>query len=295
MAVVTLKEFSPNLAKPYNQKGSLHAFWMVFKSKWTIISRYKGFLVFEMIFPTIFAALPIIMGIAFAGSIDAARANFMLQTGTENFVSYMVIGSGIYFIVNTALWNFGMQLRWDQQSGVLESYYLTTTPVPVYLMASGLYALTRSSISFVIGFLIACAVFQVNPTEGDLLFAILFLLIGILPVYGLAFIFGAIILRYKQANTIMGITQWLVSLFMGIFFPITMLPWILRKMAYGFPPSWVTTDVRASLLGLEYYLGSWWADLSMLAFFGILFPIFGYYFYHKIETGSKKNAGLGQF
>ena len=153
MAVVSLKEYSPNLSMTYNQKGALHAFWMVFKSKWTIISRYKGFLLIEMIFPTIFAALPIIMGIAFAGSIEAARGNFMLQTGTENFVSYMVIGSGIYFIVNTALWNFGMQLRWDQQSGVLEAYYLTTTPVPIYLLASGLYALTRSSISFVVGFL----------------------------------------------------------------------------------------------------------------------------------------------
>jgi ABC-2 type transport system permease protein len=270
MAVVTLKEFSPNLVNTYSQKGALHAFWIIFKSKWTIISRYKGFLIFEMIFPTIFAAIPIIMGIAFAGSIDAARGNFMLQTGTRNFVSYMVIGSGIYFIVNTALWNFGMQLRWDQQSGVLESYYLTTTPVPIYLLACGLYALTRSSISFVIGFMIACAIFQVDPTEGDLLFAILFLIVGILPIYGLSFVFGAIILRYKQA-------------------------WILRKMAYGFPPSWVTTDVRASLLGLEYYLGSWWADLSMLAFFGIIFPIFGYYFYNKIETASKKNAGLGQF
>jgi ABC-2 type transport system permease protein len=77
------------------------------------ISRYQGQMVSEIIIPIVFAAMPILLGRAGGG--ENAEAIFEANTGTANYVAYMLIGSSVFSIVSNAFWHIAYWLRREQQ------------------------------------------------------------------------------------------------------------------------------------------------------------------------------------
>ncbi len=88
------------------------------------MSRYPGQLVMDILIPVIFAAMPMLLGRT--GGAEAA-ANFRANTGTSNYVAYLLIGSNVFMIVSLAFWNIAYWLRGEQETGTLEALYLTPT------------------------------------------------------------------------------------------------------------------------------------------------------------------------
>lgn len=258
-----------------------------------LMSRYRGWFLLDIMIPTVIAAIPILIGRAIAGPM--AAENFRLNTGTDNFVAYLLIGSNVFMIVSGALWNFGFWLRREMITGTLEALYLAPTNRWLILSGIGLYGALRSLINFSVAFIVGCLIFRVNPFQGDILLALAFLLLGVIPVYGLSLLYGAIILRIKEANAMIQLAQWLVSFLMGIFFPIAVFPPLLRTVALLFPPTWMNNGVRASLLGIGWFFETWYLDLAVLATFCVVAPLLGYWVFLGTERRVKANQGVGQF
>lgn len=256
-------------------------------------SRYRGWFLLDIMIPTVIAAIPILLGQALAG--PNAGQNFRANTGTDNYVAYLLIGSNIFMIVSGALWNFGFWLRREQQTGTLESIYLAPTSRWLILAGVALYGTLRNGINFGLAFTLGCLVFGVNPLQGDIVLALVFLFLGIIPLYGVSLLYGAIVLKFKEANAMIQLAQWLVSLLMGIFFPITIFPPLLRAVALLFPPTWMNNGVRAALLGVGWFFQTWYFDLAVLAAFCVVTPILGYRVFSETERRIKYNEGLGQF
>ena len=146
-----------------------------------------------------------------------------------------------------------------------------------------------------VAFILGCLIFRVNPFQGDILLALLFLFIGLIPLYGVAFVFGAVVLKIKESQSVLNLMQWLVSFLMGIFFPVTVLPPFLRLVAQLFPPTWVVNGVRSSLLGVGFFLENWYLDLAVLWAFLLFAPLFGIWVFNRTESNLRGNQGIGQF
>jgi ABC-2 type transport system permease protein len=256
-------------------------------------SRYPGWLVLDTVLPTFIAAIPILLGQALAGP-DAAT-NYAANTGTPNYVAYLLIGSNVFWIVIGALWNFGFWLRREQQTGTLEALYLAPTGQGWILVGVALYGAVRSILIFGVAFSLGCLVFQVNPLQGDILLALAFLAIGLIPIYGLSLLYGALVLKLKEASALIQIAQWVLSFLTGIYFPISVFPPLLRAVALLLPPTWMTNGVRASLLGVGWFFQTWYFDLAVLAAFCAIGPLLGYWVFVSTERGIKRNEGVGQF
>jgi ABC-2 type transport system permease protein len=269
------------------------AVWQVALSRVRMQSRYPGWLLLDIALPTFIAAIPILIGQAIAG--PGAAANFAANTGTSNYVAYLLIGSNIFWVVVGALWNFGFWLRREQQTGTLEALYLVPTSQGWILAGVALYGAVRSILIFGIAFSLGCLIFQVNPLKGDILLALAFLAIGIIPIYGLSLLYGALVLKFKEANALIQVAQWLLSFLMGIYFPISVFPPLLRAVALLLPPTWMTNGVRASLLGVGWFFQTWYFDLAVLAAFCAIAPLLGYRVFLGTERGIKRNEGVGQF
>lgn len=276
---------------------SLRTSWGVVRSvavaRLRMMSRYRGWFLLDIMVPTMLAAVPILMGQAIAGPSSAE--NFRLNTGTDNYVAYLLIGSNVFMMVSGALWNFGFWLRREQQTGTLEALYLA--PASKWLILSGvaLYGTLRSLLNFGLAFTLGCLLFRVNPFQGDILLALGFLLLGLIPLYGVSLLYGAIVLKLKEANAMIQLAQWLVAFLMGIFFPIAAFPPLLRAVALLFPPTWMNNGVRASLLGVGWFFQTWYRDLAVLAVFCVVAPILGYWVFLQTERRIKANEGVGQF
>lgn len=257
------------------------------------ISRYPGQLAMEIIIPIVFASMPMLLGRASGG--DAAAENFAANTGTANYVAYLLIGSNVFTLVSNAFWHVAYWLRFEQETGTLESVYLTPTSSLTLVTGVAFYSAARGLVSAGLAYSVGCLIFQVNPLQGDVLLALAFIGAGLAPLYGLTLLFGALVLKVKESNALIGLMQWVVSFLMGIFFPVAALPPLVRLVALLFPPTWMTNGVRSALLGVGFFFGEWYLDLAVLWAFMLFAPMFGFWVFNRVERNVKRNEGMGQF
>jgi ABC-2 type transport system permease protein len=256
------------------------------------ISRYPGEVFMEIVIPIVLAAIPLLLGRS-AG--PDAVANFEAHVGTANYVAYLLIGSNAFMLVSSALWHVAYWLRFEQETGTLEAIYLTPTPSLTLASGVALFSAIRSLTANIIAYVGGCLIFGVNPLQGNLLLAFVFVLVGLTPMFGVTFLFGALVLRVKESNALVGLMQWVVTLLMGIWFPVVALPPLVRLAAYLFPPTWMVNGVRSSLLGVGYFFGTWYADLAVLWVFMLFVPLFSVWVFRRVERGVKLNEGMGEF
>lgn len=257
------------------------------------MSRYPGQLILEIFLPVLFAAMPIFLSRAVPNSDTAV--NFQLNTGTTNYVAYLLIGSTAYIIVTRAFWDVARWLRFEQQVGTLEAIFMTPTNTLVLASGVSVYSALRSVASGLIAYLLGCLVFRVNPFQGDVFLAILFLLLGLPAMYGLAFMFGALIIQVKEMNALLSLTQWSIAFLMGVYYPLTMLPAFFGTIALLLPMTWLVNGVRSAILGVGFFLGAWYYDLLVLLMFSLLLPLVGIWIFQRVERNTRRQQGIGQY
>ena len=263
------------------------------KMRLNLVSRYKGQLFIEILIPIVFAAMPIMLGRATGG--DAAAQNFELNTGTTDYVAFMLIGSVTFMIVSFSFWLVGYWIRFEQETGTLEAIYLT--PTTRFWNAAGisLYSATRSILSGTLAYFVGALIFGLNPFKGALLLAVVFIVFGLIPLFGMTLLFGAVVMKVREANSLVNLMQWGVSLLMGVFFPILVFPPLMQALALAFPPTWMLNGVRSALLGVGYFFNEWYLDLAVLWAFMIIAPLLGYGVFQRVERGIKRREGVGQY
>lgn len=271
----------------------LEAMLAATRTRLLIISRYPGQLFLDVFIPIVMAGMPILLGRAVGGA-NAAQ-NFAANTGTPNYVAYMLLGSSVFTIVSYAFWHLAWWVRWEQETGTLEALYLTPTPSVFIAAGTATYSFLRSIFTATVAYLLGCWIFGVNPFQGQVGLAYVFILVGLLPLYGMALLFGALVLRVKQANALINLMQWGVSFLMGVYFPVHFLPPLLRALALAFPPTWMTNGARAAILGVGYFLGTWYRDLAVLWVFLASAPLLGWQVFRSMENRLRRNEGLGQY
>ncbi len=279
--------------KPPNFKIRLSVALAETKLRFVNATRYPGQMVMEIVLPIIFAAMPMLLGRATAGA--NAGVNFEANTGTANYVAYLLIGSNVFTMVSNAFWHIAYWVRFEQETGTLEAIYITPTSSTNLAAGVAIYSAIRGVTAAVLAFLLGSWVFGVNPFQGDIFLAFTFILVGLIPLYGFAFLFGALVLKIKESNAIISLMQWLVSFLMGIYFPVTVLPPAIRFVAQLFPPTWMVNGVRSSLLGIGFFLEEWYLDFAVLWLFLFIVPLFSLWVFHRVESNLRRNEGIGTF
>jgi ABC-2 type transport system permease protein len=258
-----------------------------------MISRYPAELLIDILTPIVFAAMPILLGRATAG--EQAETIFTQNTGTGEYAAYMLIGSGVFSIVFYAFWNIAYWLRWEMETGTIEALYLSPTHRVWVAAGTAAYSLTRGIFSATTAYFLGSVILGADPLRGDLLLAVAFIAVGLIPLFGMTLLFGATVLKVKQANALVNLMHWVVSFLMGVFFPIAMFPPLLRVLSLLFPPTWMTNGVRAALLGIGFFFKTWYLDLAVLWVAMVIGPLIGYWALRRVETEIRRNEGIGVF
>ena len=280
------------LSRP-SWRANLDVVVTVLIARLKVISRYKGSLLMDMFMPVVFAAMPILLGVAVGGS--SAGQYFQENTGTSNFKLYMLIGACTFTVVSIMLWLVGYWIRREQETGTLESIFLAPAKQVYVLTGVTIYSLLRALSAFVVALVVGSLVFGVNLLEGNILGAIGLLMLGLLPLWGLSMLFGAFIMRVKEANSIINVMTWVVSFLMGVFFPIAMFPPLLQWVAAIFPPTIMNDAMRASLLNLSTFFGSWYISLAVMCAAAFTVPLVGYGVFTFTGRSVRRKEGVGQY
>ena len=267
-----------------------HALSAIVRKDWKQYWRYPLNAVSTIFQPVIWLAPVYFMGKAF--STNGQALGFAQYSGTADYMSFLILGAIIGNFVNAVFWGMGYSLKNDMDSGVMESNWLTPIPRLTILIGHSVTNLIVTTITS-FGMLIVCKmVFGFNPT-GDVLKAVGVIIPMLIGLYGFGFAFAGIVLILREANTLVDTSAFMVQVFSGSDFPVTVLPKWLLPISLLLPLTYGLDATRGLLLNTTT-LFSIEAEIALLIVFMFVMLWFGSWIFHRIERRVRTLGTLGQ-
>ena len=143
------------------------------------------------------------------------------------------------------------------------------------------------------GMLIVCKfVFGFHPT-GDVLKAVLAIVPMLIGLYGFGFAFAGVVLLMREANTLVDTSAFIVQVFSGTDFPVTVLPKWLLPIALILPLTYGLDAARGLLLKTNTLL-SIDAEVILLIVFMFIMLWLGSWIFYRVERRVRTLGTLGQ-
>lgn len=272
-------------------RSELRAMAWVSRRELKTLFRYPSWIFVFIALPYMFTAIVSTMG-SFAGGIEASK-NFAAKTGTENFFIYQIIGSAFWMINILVLSNIGDSLRMEQMRGTLEQNYLTPIRRHIFLIALTIPNLAIALIIFLGVVASSVAIFGLaNPIS--LIQACFILFLGCIPLYGLSFLYAALVVKFKEPWAITNILNTILAIATGTYYPAYLLPKWVQLFSYSIPSTYVIEDLR-SILIFNQNLASLWGHILILAAMASLYPWLGYSAYKAFERRARRTGELAKY
>jgi len=271
-------------------RSYLRALFAIARKDWKQYWRYPLNAASTIFQPVIWLAPVYFMGKAF--SVDGQALGFAQYSGTSDFMSFIILGAVLGNFINAVFWGMGYALKNDMDSGVMESNWLTPIPRLLILIGRSLTNLLVTTVTS-LGMLVVCGLlFGFHPT-GDVWRAVLVILPMLIGLYGFGFAFAGIVLLMREANTMVDMSAFLIQIFSGTDFPVTVLPKWLLPIALILPLTYGIDAARGLLLKTDTLLAIGTEVVLLIVFmFGMLW--FGSWIFHKIERRVRMLGTLGQ-
>lgn len=273
-----------------NFRSNLRALYMIAAKDWQQFWRYPLNAIGYVLQPLIWLTPAFFMGQAF--SVNGKAEGFAAYSGTSDYVSFMILGMVLGNFINSVFWGIGYALKEDMDAGVMESNWLTPTSRPLMMIGRSISSLFTTSIISLIMLLVAALLFGFRPT-GSALLSLLPVIPMLLGMYGFGLAFAAIVLLMRDANTLVDVGSYLVSLFSGTQFPVQALPRFMLPISltlpltYGFDAARGILLKTKTLLPVEYELG-------LLVVFMFVMTWVGIKIFTNMEKTVRTKGTLGQ-
>jgi ABC-2 type transport system permease protein len=268
----------------------LRALFAIVRKDWKQYWRYPLNAASTVFQPVIWLAPVYFMGKAF--SVNGQALGFAQYSGTPDFMSFLILGAVLGNFVNAVFWGMGYALKSDMDAGVMESNWLTPVPRLLILVGRSLTNLVVTAATSLIMLVICRLVFGFHPT-GDVLGTVLALIPMLVGLYGFGFAFAAVVLIMRDANTLVDLSSWLVQVFSGADFPVTVLPKWLLPISLLLPLTYGLDAARGLLLKTNTLL-SINTEVTLLIVFMFVMLWFGAWIFARLERRVRMLGTLGQ-
>ncbi len=231
-------------------RSHLRAMLAIAWKDWTIFFRYPLNAVLRVVEPVVWLVPIYFLGKSFAvpGSAGAGSSGFAAYAGTDDYFTYILIGTLLSNYTMSVFWGIGLGLKNEMDAGVLESNWLAPTPHIIFLIGRTLASLAITTINNGLILMIAWLLFGFR-LEGDVLAALAICVPYFVILYGFGFAFCALVLLMRDANVLIDTSNYIVVLLSGAQFPVQALPRFLLPLAFALPLTYGLDLVRSFLLG----------------------------------------------
>ena len=250
--------------------------------------RYPGeFLVF-LLLPFLFTFLILGMGNAVGGT--NAASYFAARTGTTNIVIYEILGSAVWMTSWVVIEDVGVGIRDEQIKGTLEQNFLAPVNRFTLLVGLSLTDIVITSALFLV--VVGVSVAIVIPSSFlSIVPAFLTLLLGLIPLFGMGFLFAGFVVRFKEPYIFIQLVSLIFATLTGTYYPVTFLPYWVQFLSSVLPQTYVIDDMRRIVIANQT-LVSLYGSIFILLSLALAYPLVGYAVFRKIE---KRAAVTGEF
>jgi ABC-2 type transport system permease protein len=217
------------------------------------------------------------------------------------------LGGPTFSFINVILgaiiiWEFTTRIQQGILTSFLEdvwvrnfiNYFSSPLKVSEYIAGLVLTSLVTGIIGFVFMFLIALLGFGYNVFQLGL---IIFLFLLILFIFGMAigiFVAGVVFRLGPAAEWISWPIPVVLSIFAGVFYPISILPGSLQVIAKILPPSYIFESVRGVLSsGVSY--PQLIPNLIIGALLSLVYLVLAFLFFTRVYHRNLKEGSIARF
>ena len=193
--------------------------------------------------------------------------------GNIKYIDFLVPAILGMTIMMSCMMGMGATIAGERETGELARLFMTPTSVSTVIGGKIAAKLLIELVRALILIFMAVLLFNVS-IKGGFLQTFIVLVIGALCFVGFGIMLSARTQTqedYAQSSLPCSMPMMFVS---GVFYPIETMPWILQKLAYIFPLTYLNDAMRGIMLKGQT-LGDVWVDLAVLLGFTVLFFIIG--------------------
>ncbi|MEE0901148.1 MAG: ABC transporter permease [Methanobrevibacter sp.] len=193
--------------------------------------------------------------------------------GNIKYIDFLVPAILGMTIMMSCMMGMGSTIAGERETGELARLFMTPTSVSTVIGGKIAAKLLIELVRALILIFMAVLLFNVS-IKGGFLQTFIVLVIGALCFVGFGIMLSARTSTqedYAQISLPFSMPMMFVS---GVFYPIETMPWILQKLAYIFPLTYLNDAMRGVMLKGQT-LGDVWLDLVVLLGFTLLFFIIG--------------------
>ncbi|MEE1336264.1 ABC transporter permease [Methanobrevibacter sp.] len=193
--------------------------------------------------------------------------------GNIKYIDFLVPAILGMTIMMSCMMGMGATIAGERETGELARLFMTPTSVSTVIGGKIAAKLLIELVRALILIFMAVLLFNVS-IKGGFLQTFIVLVIGALCFVGFGIMLSARTQTqedYAQISLPFSMPMMFVS---GVFYPIETMPWILQKLAYVFPLTYLNDAMRGIMLKGQT-LGDVWVDLVVLLGFTVLFFIIG--------------------
>jgi ABC-2 type transport system permease protein len=250
--------------------------------------RYPGNFMIYLIMPFLFTALIFGMGWFVGGS--NVVSTFAARTGTSNILIYEMLGSAVWMTSWVVVEDVGVALRDEQMKGTLEQNFIAPVNRSTLLIGISLTDVVITTAIFTVVVGVTVMVTMPGAFLG-LMQAFLILLIGLIPLFGIGFLFAGFVIRFKEPYIFTQLVNLLFATLTGTYYPTTFLPYWVQFLSDALPQTYVIENMRNIVLADQTLVGSY-GNLFILLALAFAYPTIGYAIFKRIE---KKASVTGEF
>ena len=250
--------------------------------------RYPMEIVFTFLMPVVWFLPTYFLIISFAprGTSDGLAS----WIGTNDFFSFYMIGLVVGYFTATIFWGMGFSLKRLMDIGMLETIWVCPISKLVYIIGESLFSLIRLIYEMTILIIMYKLVFRmaIPPTIWQTLpYFIPFVLL----MYGFGMAFASLVLMFKDANTMVDTSNFLVQTLSGVQNPPQVFPRFFLAISLAIPITYFLDIIRVHALAIDP-LVPYGLELFIFLAASMVFPIGGVWFFKRIDRKCRIDGSL---
>ena len=212
-----------------------------------------------------------------SASLDSAKSTINLQInriyGNIKYMDFLVPAILGMTVMMSCMMGMGASIAGERETGELARLFMTPTSVATVIGGKILGKLSVEMFRSIVLLVSAIILFSIT-IKGGIIPTLILLFLGALCFVGFGIMLSARTATqedYTQLVMPFAMPMMFVS---GVFYPIETMPWILQKLAYVFPLTYLNDAMRAIMIKGQT-LGDVWLDIAVLLGFTLLFFLIG--------------------
>ncbi len=220
----------------------MRASYAFVERNFNLVKRYWGWEIVWLAYTIANALAVAFIGVG-AGAITGQTVN------TDYFVLYLVIGTLVWHFLSVVFDNLSEVIAWERWEGTIEYTFMAPVHRFTHMFGQTLFSLTYGLLHTGIVLIAVAAFFRIDLSQANLPGGLLVLLAGSFSFIGFGVMASVLPLLFPERGAQMThVIQALLLLFSGVYYPISVLPQWMQKVAMLSPATYVLIGMRAALL-----------------------------------------------